>query len=184
MLFPFYSFAPSLLLLVALVEDFPDSAEAAAAALEECWAEYHIVRHKNPKAELSSEELMASIKGQLQPAAKLWSQLRGAIASVFRALWPGQAEPDNVDRLLLWMSFVSNWVDVSKEFVARAGAEHALSFVLSWYQGISLDQLEHLREDGLSGVDLVKLHQRFCAIAECADTDVLFDAGESNGDEA
>jgi hypothetical protein len=31
----------------------------------ECWAEYHILRHENPKAKLSSEELMASIKGQI-----------------------------------------------------------------------------------------------------------------------
>jgi hypothetical protein len=56
--------------------------------------------------------------------------------------------------------------------------------VLSWYQGISLDQLEHLREDSLSGIDMVKLCQCACAIAECANTDVLFDAGESDGDEA
>jgi hypothetical protein len=33
--------------------------------MEECRVEYHIVRHVNPKAELSLEELMASIKGQL-----------------------------------------------------------------------------------------------------------------------
>jgi hypothetical protein len=55
------------------------------------------------------------------------------------------------------MSIVSNRVDIWKESAARAGAERALSFVLSWYQGISLDQLEHLREGGLSSVDQVKL---------------------------
>jgi hypothetical protein len=31
------------------------------------------------------------------------------------------------------MSFVSNRVDVWKESTARAAAEQALSFVLSWY---------------------------------------------------
>jgi hypothetical protein len=36
----------------------------------------------------------------------------------------------------------------------------------------------------LSDVDLVKLHRRPCAIAECANTDKLFDAGESDDDEA
>jgi hypothetical protein len=56
----------------------------------------------------------------------------------------------------------------------------ALEFVLSWYSGISLDQLEHLREGGSAGLDKAKLHQRACAIAECADTDVLFDAGDSD----
>jgi hypothetical protein len=93
-------------------------------------------------------------------------------------------EPDDLERLLLWIKFVSNRVDVWKESAARVSAKQALSFVLSWYQGISLDQLEHLHKDGLRGVDMVKLRQRACAIAECANTDVLFDAGESDDDEA
>jgi hypothetical protein len=57
-----------------------------------------------------------------------------------------------------------------------------LSFALSWYKGIDLDQLEHLRKDGLNDVDLAKLHRCACAIIECADTDALFDAGEAEGD--
>jgi hypothetical protein len=93
----FCSFAPSPLLLVALAEAFPDSAKDAAAVVEECRAEYHIVCHENPKAKLSSEELMASIKGRLQPAARLGSQLRTAVASVFEVLWPGRAEPDDAE---------------------------------------------------------------------------------------
>jgi hypothetical protein len=93
----FCSFAPSPFLLVALAEAFPDSAKDAAAAVEECRAEYHIVRHENPKAELSSEELMASIKGRLQPTARLGSQLCTAVASVFEVLWPGRAEPDDAE---------------------------------------------------------------------------------------
>jgi hypothetical protein len=56
----------------------------------------------------------------------------------------------------------------------------ALEFVLSWYPGINLGQLENLREGGSAGLDKAKLSQRACAIAECADTDVLFDAGDSD----
>jgi hypothetical protein len=48
--------------LATLAEAFPDSAVAAATMLEECRADYHIVCHENPKAELSTVELMASIK--------------------------------------------------------------------------------------------------------------------------
>jgi hypothetical protein len=140
-LFRFRSFALSPLLCVALVEAFPDSAKAAVATVEECRVEYHIVRHENPKAELSTEELMASIKGRLQLVAALGSRLLGVVPSVFQALWPGQADPNNVDRLLLWMMLVSNQVDVWKESTARAGTEQALSFVLSWYQGINLVKL-------------------------------------------
>jgi hypothetical protein len=56
--------------------------------------------------------------------------------------------------------------------------ELALSFVLSWYQGVNLDQLKHLREGGLVGLDEAKLRQRACGIAECTNTSKLFDAGD------
>jgi hypothetical protein len=52
--------------------------------------------------------------------------------------------------------------------------------VLSWYPGVSLDQLEHLREGGSTGLDKAKLREHACAIAECVDTDMLFDAGDSD----
>jgi hypothetical protein len=52
--------------------------------------------------------------------------------------------------------------------------------VLSWYPGVNLDQLENPRENRLAGLDKIKLCQRACAIAECAKTDVLFDAGDSD----
>jgi hypothetical protein len=55
-----------------------------------------------------------------------------------------------------------------------------LEFVLSWYPGVNLDQLENLREGGSAGLDKAKLRQRACAIAECVDTDVLFNAGDSD----
>jgi hypothetical protein len=55
-----------------------------------------------------------------------------------------------------------------------------LEFVLSWYSGVNLDQLEYLREGGLAGLDEAKLRQRARTIAECADTSMLFDTGESD----
>jgi hypothetical protein len=55
-----------------------------------------------------------------------------------------------------------------------------LSFVLSWYSGVNLDQLEHLREGGLVGLDEAKFHQRARTIAGCTDTSELYDTGESD----
>jgi hypothetical protein len=56
--------------------------------------------------------------------------------------------------------------------------------MLSWYQGVNLDQLKHLREGDLVGLDKVKFHQRACSIAECANTNKFFNVGEGNGDES
>jgi hypothetical protein len=88
--------------------------------------------------------------------------------------------PGDIKTLLKWIPLVSNRVDVWKESAARAGATQALSFVLSWYLGVNLDQLEHLREGGLVGLDEAKLRQRARAIAECTITSELFDAKESD----
>jgi hypothetical protein len=52
--------------------------------------------------------------------------------------------------------------------------------MLSWYSGVNLDQLEHLCEGGLAALDEAKLCQRARAIAECANTSVRFDTGESD----
>jgi hypothetical protein len=180
-LFPsFYSFMLFPHSLMALVEAFPSSDGAAAAALEEYMAEQKIVPSSDPKAQLSSGELVASIKGRLHPVAKLGGDLREAVVSIFRTLWPIRAVPDEVQALLKWIPLASNWVDVWKESAARAGTEQALEFELSWYPGINLDQLENLREGGSAGLDKAKLRQRACAIAECAKTDMLFDAGDSD----
>jgi hypothetical protein len=88
--------------------------------------------------------------------------------------------PGEIQALLQWIPVAPNRLDIWKESAARAGAEQALEFVLSWYPSVNLDQLENLREGGLAGPDKVKLRQRARAIAECAETDVLFDAGDSD----
>jgi hypothetical protein len=166
--------------LIALAGAFPDSNETAAAALKEYRLEQKIVPSSDPGAELSSGELVALAKGRLHLAAKLGKDLREAIVSIFETLWPGRAVPGEIQALLQWIPLAPNRLDIWKESAARAGAEQALEFVLSWYPGVNLDQLENLREGGLAGLDKVKLGQRTRAIAECTETDVLYGDGDSD----
>jgi hypothetical protein len=108
----FHSFRSFPYSLIALVEAFPNSDGAAAAALEEYRAEQKIVPNNDPEAKLSSEELMASVKGLLHPVAGLSGDLHQAVVSIFEALWPGRAVPDNIQTLLKWIPLVSNRVNV------------------------------------------------------------------------
>jgi hypothetical protein len=176
----FCSFRPFPHFLAALAGAFPDSNGAATAALEKYWVEQKIVPSNNPKTNFTSRELMALVKGQLHLVAELGGELRQAIVSVFEALWPGRVVPGDIKTLLKWIPLVSNRVDVWKESAARAGAAQALEFMLLWYPGVNLDQLEHLHEGGLVGLDEAKLRQRARTIAECANTSMLFDTGESD----
>jgi hypothetical protein len=104
--------------LAALAGAFPDSDGAATAALEKYQAEQKIILRKDPKAKFTSRELMALVKGRLHPVAELGGELRQAVVSVFKALWPGRAVPDDIQTLLKWIPLVSNQVDVWKESVA------------------------------------------------------------------
>jgi hypothetical protein len=112
-LFPsFNSFTLFPYSLTALAEAFPDSDGAAVAALEEYRAEQEIVPSSDPKAQLSLGELMAPVKGRLHPVAELGGDLCQAVVSIFKALWPGRAVPDEVQTLLKWIPLASNRVDV------------------------------------------------------------------------
>jgi hypothetical protein len=119
--FLFPSFRSSTLFphsLIAPAEAFLDSDRAAAAALKEYRIEQKIVPSSDPKAQLSSGELMALVKGRLHPVARLGGDLRRAVVSVFKTLWPGRAVPAKVQALLKWIPLVSNRVDVWKESAA------------------------------------------------------------------
>jgi hypothetical protein len=83
------------------------------------------------------------------------------------------------DRLLDW-----------KESVTRDGADMALSFVLSWYEEVSLDQLETRRadvEDTLSAENKTRRLARDYAIADYINHDVFANdpilPGEGPGEE-
>jgi hypothetical protein len=98
--------------LVALAEAFPYSDGAATAALEKYRVEQEITHGNNPKAKLTSGEMMALVKGRLHPVAELGGDLRQAAVSVFEALWPGRTVPDDIKTLLKWIPLMSNRVDV------------------------------------------------------------------------
>jgi hypothetical protein len=109
--------------LIILAGAFPNSDETAAAALKEYRAEQKIVPSSDPKAKLSSGELVALAKGRLHPVSKLGRDLHEAIVSVFETLWPGRAVPSEIQVLLQWIPLVPNRLDIWKESAARAGAE-------------------------------------------------------------
>jgi hypothetical protein len=104
----FRSFRPLFHLLTALAGAFPNSDKATAAALEKYRTKEKIIHDKDSKAELTSRELMALVKGRLRPVAELGSDLRRAVISVFEALWPGRAVSDDIKALLKWIPLVPN----------------------------------------------------------------------------
>jgi hypothetical protein len=106
--------------LIALAGAFPDSNETATTALKEYRVEQKIVPSSDPKAELSSGELVALAKGRLHPVAKLGRDLHKDIVSIFETLWSGRAVPSEIQALLQWIPLAANRLDIWKESAARA----------------------------------------------------------------
>jgi hypothetical protein len=61
--------------------------------LEKYRAEQKIVPCSDPEAKFISEELMALVKGQLHPVAKLGGELHQAVASLFKDCGLGEQCP-------------------------------------------------------------------------------------------
>jgi hypothetical protein len=67
---------------------------------------------------------------------------------------------------------VDDWLDEWQEAAARAGADEALSFILSWYEGINLDTIKAMRSGSKWTTDpeLIKKRQEMAyAIAQYAE---------------
>jgi hypothetical protein len=119
----FHSLALLIFLLVILAGAFPDSSDATAIMVGKYQEEYNIIHDKDSKANLSSVELAASVKGRLQPMAAVGLQLRTAVASVFKTLWSGWKEPSTASWLVQWLKLGSNRIKIWKESAAQVGAE-------------------------------------------------------------
>jgi hypothetical protein len=82
----------------------------------------------------------------MRPVDRTLGLLPGAATTVFKCLWPSKAVPESLDtiaeRLLHEASRrLSEW----RHSAARAGADIALRFACSWYEGLDLDVLHSMR---------------------------------------
>jgi superfamily I DNA/RNA helicase len=68
-----------------------------------------------------------------------------AAIRTFNALWPGVPAPKSVRGLVDYLMESEDQLNEWRESAARAGADEALAFVLSWYEGIKLETLQSMR---------------------------------------
>ena len=86
-------------------------------------------------------------------------------------LWPTETLPDELANLIKWLEKAPDRLLDWKDSAAPAGADMALSFVLSWYDEVDLNQLETRRadvEDKFSAENKTARLARACAIADFA----------------
>ena len=91
------------------------------------------------------EDHLTSLSARIKPLKVLGVYFLNAGIHAFNALWPDveapMSLPELVDELMVSDDRLNEW----RESAARVGADEALSFVLSWYEGINLDVLHTMR---------------------------------------
>ncbi|KAK1698889.1 hypothetical protein QYE76_015586 [Lolium multiflorum] len=120
----------------------------------------------------SMDDYLASMAARVEPITKLGWELRKAAEELIRLLWPTETLPQDLANLIKWLETAPDRFVDWKESAARAGADMALSFVLSWYDEVNLDQLESRRadvEENLPAENKTARLARACAIADFVD---------------
>ena len=110
------------------------------------------------------EDYLESIRARLSPLKRFGDDLLKAATHVHKALWPEDPSPRTVKVLAERLSEGRKWLRAWRESAARAGAEEALMWVLSWFEDLDLDKLAALR-DGSPWIDDPELVKKRQAIA-------------------
>lgn len=126
----------------------------------------------------SMDDYLASMAACVEPITMLGYELRQAAEELYRMLWPMETLPGELANLIKWLEKAPDRLLDWKDSAARAGAGMALSFVLSWYDEVDLNQLENRRagvEDGLSPETKTFRLARACAIADFVDKGIFIE---------
>ena len=107
------------------------------------------------------EDYLESIRDRINPLKRFRDELLKASTHVHKALWPEDDSPPTVSALAERLSGGNDRLRAWRESAARAGAEEALMWVLSWYEDLDLDKLTALREGSawIDDPELVKKRQ-------------------------
>ena len=121
---------------------------------------------------------MTAIKSRLEPLNTLGSDVLRAGVRVYRLLWPDAPLVRRISDLAPVLGGAEERFRAWRSSSARAGADQALQFVLSWYETIKLEKVQALREGSAWTSDPARIAERLGAadfMANYADTSVLDD---------
>ncbi|KAM0890878.1 hypothetical protein ACQ4PT_026770 [Festuca glaucescens] len=139
---------------------FPNSQERAVATVSKIRTENSV---SDAETAWTAEDHLAALYSRIthmRIVERQLVQLPEAAVQIFKRLWPGEAVPDDLniltERLLGAGRRLSEW----RHSAARAGADIALRFACSWYEGLDLDALHSLREGAPTDIDPAKTAAR------------------------
>ena len=94
--------------------------------------------------EWNIDDHLTALSSRLSPMRALGVGLLDAAIRVYRVLWPCAETPASVDELSWCLQACEKRLREWRASAARVGADEAMIYVLSWYEGINLDALQSM----------------------------------------
>ena len=135
----------SKLCTVILDVDFlPQSVAAADAAVQNSQRD-RLQREEAVSTEWSIDDHLLALRSRMDPLRVLARDLYSAALCAHSAVWPEQPPCSSTRDLALTLWGTGDRLREWRHSCARAGADEALAWVLSWYENINLDVLVEAR---------------------------------------
>lgn len=135
----------------------------------------------------SMEDHLVAIAERVDHMHVLGTDLPLAAIAAFRALWPDDEVPESVAELSQWVKAAEVRLSEWRDSAGRVGIFKALQVVLSWYEGINLDELKSIRASSEYYTDDAakkRLEEAACRLLDFADVHSEFfkDVNEADPD--
>lgn len=95
----------------------------------------------DPHAVWTFPEIMTAAEARLRVLGEQMGRLSQVGMAMTTTLWPGSVEPNSFTWLARWLEMGPDRLHEWCVSAARAGAEMALQFALSWHPDLQLDAL-------------------------------------------
>ena len=137
-----FAFLLLTVLLFFAVGHFPETQGTAdEAVLADRSAQADAGAGLDPHAAWTFPEIMHAAEARLRVLGVQMTRVSEAGAGMTAALWPGSVAPTSFTRLARWLESGPARLHAWRVSAARAGADLALRFVMSWYPDLALDRL-------------------------------------------
>ena len=126
-----------------LAEEFGRTENAAYEGM----SANRIAKGKDPAAEFDIDDHLAAMGARVAPLASDFQALMSASLQVCWVLYPDQPEVDSQEDLEGLLKGAKDRLQLWRSSSARAGADAALAFIMSWHEDVELEKIETLRKD-------------------------------------
>ena len=92
------------------------------------------------------DDFLVAVKARMGPIQRIGCDVMNAAIRLCRILWPKEPAPKTARALAEKMMDAEDRLTEWRQSAARAGADEALSWVLSWYETIELANIKGVRD--------------------------------------